>query len=87
MRPVAALELLAIEPLLPPWLPEITVRGLRVGGATASLRFWRDADGTSHREVLEQQGTLRIVRNPPLDSLTVGLWDRLGELTRGILDG
>jgi hypothetical protein len=36
---------------------------------------------------LEQQGTLRIVRNPPLDSLTVGLWDRLGELTRGLLDG
>jgi glycogen debranching enzyme len=87
MRPVAALELLAIEPLLPPWLPEITLRKLRVGGATVSLRFWRDADGTSHHEVLEQQGTLRIVRNPPLDSLTVGLWDRLGELTRGILDG
>jgi glycogen debranching enzyme len=85
MRPVAALELLGVHPVLPPWLPEITLKGLRVGGARVSLRFWRDPEGESHHEVLEQEGTLRIVTQPPLDSLTAGIWDRLGALAEGVL--
>ncbi|MEX2583578.1 MAG: hypothetical protein WD766_09895 [Gemmatimonadota bacterium] len=85
MRPVAALHLLAIDPVLPPWLPEITVKRLRVGEATVTLRFWRDSDGDSHHEVLGQEGALHIIRQPPVDSLTVGLWDRLGALAEGVL--
>jgi glycogen debranching enzyme len=85
MRPVAALETLAVDPVLPPWLPELTLRDLRVGGATATLRFWRDEDGDSHHEVVEQSGTLHIVNQPPLDALNVGLWDRLGALAEGVL--
>lgn len=85
MRPVAALHLLALDPVLPPWLPEITVKRLRVGEAMVTLRFWRDSDGDSHYEVVEQEGTLHILRQPPVDSLTVGLWDRLGALADGVL--
>jgi glycogen debranching enzyme len=85
MRPVAALGLLALSPVLPPWLPEITLKDLRIGQAKVSLRCWRDSDGDSFYEVLEQEGTLRIVNQPPLDSLSVGIWDRLGALAEGVL--
>ncbi|MDP9348280.1 MAG: amylo-alpha-1,6-glucosidase, partial [Gemmatimonadota bacterium] len=84
MWPVAALDLLVIDPVLPHWLPEIAVKRLRVGGATVSLRFWRDEEGRSHHEVLEQQGTLHIVRQPPVESLTAGVGDRLRSLLEGI---
>lgn len=85
LRPLGALGVLAIDPILPPWLPEITLRGLRVGEARATIRFWRDADGTSHHRVLERTGgTLRIVRQPPLNSLAAGVWDRVGALARGV---
>jgi glycogen debranching enzyme len=85
MRPVAALDLLAIHPVLPRWLPELTVRRLRVGGATVTLRFHRDDSGESHVETVEREGTLHIVRQPPVDSLFVGPWDRLGELVKDVL--
>ncbi|MDP9348112.1 MAG: amylo-alpha-1,6-glucosidase, partial [Gemmatimonadota bacterium] len=85
VRPVASLDLLAVHPVLPAWLPEITLKNLRVGGATVTMRFWRDPDGDSSYEVLEQEGTLRIVNQPPLDSLSVGIWDWLGALAEGVL--
>ena len=82
LRAAAPMALLAVDPVLPCWLPSVTVHNLRVGEASVSLRFWRDRDGDSHYEVLRKQGTLHIVRQPPLDSLTVGLWDRLGALIK-----
>jgi glycogen debranching enzyme len=85
MRPVAALELLAIDPKLPPWLPDLTLLGLKVGAASVDLRFWRDRSGASHYEILAKRGTLRIVRQPPLNSLSVGPLDRLEALADGIL--
>ncbi len=85
LYPVAPLELLLVDPILPPWLPELEVRRLRVGGATVSLRFHRDADGTSHVDTLEQQGTLRILRQPPLDDLRAGAGGRLAALVRDML--
>ncbi len=82
LRAIAPLNLLAVDPVLPPWAPDLTVRNLRVGKASVSLRFWRDRSGASHYAVLKKQGDLRIVRQPPLDSLTVGIWDRLGALIK-----
>jgi glycogen debranching enzyme len=75
--PLARYELLLIDPVLPAWLPEIVVRGLRVGEASLTLRCWRTADGRSDFEVLHKHGTLRIVRQPPPQSLTAGVGDRL----------
>lgn len=84
-RAVAALEVLALDPILPPWLPDVTLRDLRVGEATVTLRFQRDDEGKSHFDVVEQRGTLHIIRQPPVDALNVGIADRLGALVEGIL--
>lgn len=77
MLPLAHVELLLIDPVLPAWLPELIVRGLRVGQATVTLRAWRNDDGRTEFEVLHKQGTLRIIRQPPPESLTAGIGDRL----------
>ncbi|MND04990.1 hypothetical protein D3C83_255320 [compost metagenome] len=66
--------------MLPSWLPEIVLHDLRIGGATATLRCWRDARGGSHGELIEKRGTLRLVRQPPPESLTAGAADRASAL-------
>jgi glycogen debranching enzyme len=76
LLPLAPFGTLVIDPALPSWLPEVIVRDLRVGDARATLRFWRDADGSSKFEVLGKQGTLRIVRQPPPESIEAGLMPR-----------
>ena len=82
LRAAAPLKLLAVDPVLPAWLPDVTVRNLRVGRAIVSLRFRRDRSGDSRYEVLRKEGALRVIRQPPLDSLTAGLWDRLWALIK-----
>jgi glycogen debranching enzyme len=52
---------LAIDPILPHWLQEITVSKLHVGKASVDIRFWREGDGTRH-EVLNVEGELKIER-------------------------
>jgi hypothetical protein len=66
--------------VLPEWLPEVIVEGLRVGGATATLRFWRTEKGESHGEIVHKRGTLHLVRQPPIESLRAGLRDRFAAL-------
>lgn len=82
LYPAAPLRLLLVDPALPPWLPEVTIRDLRIGEARVTLRFRRDGDGESHVEVVERTGTLRVVRQPSPDALGVGLRDRLAALLR-----
>ena len=79
-QPVAPLETLFVDPVLPTWLPEVVVHDLRLAGATATLRFWRDGSGASHVEVLHRRGTLRVVKQPPPESLSAGVVDRLSAL-------
>jgi hypothetical protein len=85
LQPVAPLELLVVDPVLPTWLPEVIVHDLRLAGATATIRFWRDADGDSHAEVVHKRGTLHLVKQPPLESLRAGVRDRLGALFDSVL--
>jgi len=35
---------LYLNPVLPQWLPEITLHNLRVGTTTVTIRFWREED-------------------------------------------
>ena len=79
-QPVALLETLFVDPVLPTWLPELVVHDLRLAEATVTLRFWRDSAGSSHGEVLHKRGTFRLVKQPPLESLTAGAADRLTAL-------
>jgi len=76
--------LLSVYPVLPEWLPEITLRNLRVGEANITIRFWRKKDGSSTFDILEKHGTLHVVSQPPIESMTAGIWDRLGALVKDL---
>ncbi|HEX7941167.1 MAG TPA: amylo-alpha-1,6-glucosidase, partial [Gemmatimonadaceae bacterium] len=65
LQPVAPLDLLVVDPVLPTWLPEVIVRDLRLGGAAATVRFWRDDHGSCHAEVLHKRGTMHMLKQPP----------------------
>jgi glycogen debranching enzyme len=80
LLPLAPIQMLVVDPVLPTWMPEIVLKGLRVGDALVSLRFWRDAGGRSQWNVLHKSGTLHIVRQPPPESLTAGFGDRMSGL-------
>jgi hypothetical protein len=54
-----------VRPRLPAWLPSVTVRGLRVGPATVTLRFEREADGSARHTVVDRVGDLHILEVPP----------------------
>lgn len=67
--PFAPANVLAlVRPRLPAWLPAVTVRRLRVGDATVSIRFERSATGSTHADVIEKEGTLFVTEvQPPQD--------------------
>jgi glycogen debranching enzyme len=76
--PLAPYNTLVVDPALPDWLPELVFEHLRVGSATITLRLWRDAaSGRSKFQVLRKRGTLHVVRQPPPESLSADLWQRL----------
>lgn len=80
LYPLASGKMLFLDPHLPEWLPEITVERLRVGEATATLRFYRTSGGATHYEVLDQNGTLHLVRQPSPWSQTSGWRERIREV-------
>jgi glycogen debranching enzyme len=45
-QPDAPAGKLYIDPVLPDWLPDLTIRDLRVGKHIFDLRFWRDSEAT-----------------------------------------
>jgi hypothetical protein len=54
-----------VRPRLPEWLPAVTIRNVRVGSATASIRFERQRDGATAFDVIESRGPLVVVEMPP----------------------
>jgi glycogen debranching enzyme len=50
---------LKVAPMLPKWLPELTLYGIGVGSASLDIRFQRDGE-TSRWEVLRISGDLRV---------------------------
>ena len=87
LYPYAPLNLLVVDPHLPPWLPDLTLRGLRVGQARASIRFFRTESGASDYRVLEVEGRLHIVRQPSPWSLTASFGERLKDLVGSAMPG
>lgn len=67
--PWASLQVLIVDPQLPEWLPEITLRNLAIGQAVASIRFYRKPDGSSDYQILDVRGKLRILRRSDAWSL------------------
>jgi glycogen debranching enzyme len=60
---------LYVDPVLPRWLPEVTLHNLRVATSTATIRFWSE-DNHSRFEVLSCDGELHIQHGPPLGDST-----------------
>lgn len=77
LQPVAPMSMLVIDPVLPEWMPEVILDGLRVGEAVATVRFWREEDGRSHGEIVHKRGSLHLLRQPPLESVAAKVSDRL----------
>lgn len=84
LYPFAPMRLLLLDPQLPEWLPEITLRNLRVGKATTSLRFYRRGKKT-HFDVLDKRGTLHVLRQPSPWSLTAGVGERLKDVMESLI--
>jgi glycogen debranching enzyme len=80
LLPLAPLETLVLDPVLPHWIPELVLHDLRVGRARVTLRFWRNGSGHTKWDVLHSHGTLRIVRQPPFESVTAGYGERARDL-------
>ncbi len=87
LYPYAPLNLLLVDPHLPEWLPELTLRDLRVGQSRANIRFFRKEDGASDYRVLDVAGSLHIVRQPSPWSLTASFGERLRDLVGSALPG
>jgi glycogen debranching enzyme len=85
LLPVAPYQTLILDPSLPAWLPDLTVHDLKVGGATVTLRCWRDTSGVSHFDVVRKRGELRIVRQPPPESVAATFADRFAALLETVL--
>ena len=85
LRPLAPLGLLLVYPELPEWLPDLTLRGLRVGDSALTIRFQRQRDGTTDYRVLERHGRVRVVREPPESSVRHGLLRKVADPLLGAL--
>jgi glycogen debranching enzyme len=87
LYPYAPLHLLVVDPHLPEWLPELTLRDLRVGKARVTIRFRRDADGQTGYRIVEQEGPLHVVRQATPWSLTSQPADRIRDVLASFLPG
>jgi hypothetical protein len=73
LYPFAPAQILAVvRPRLPEWLPNVTVRHVRVGEAAVSIRFERNRDGSTSFEVLQKHGTLFVTEVPPPQDVNPG---------------
>lgn len=84
LYPFAPMKLLLLDPHLPDWLPEITLRNLHVGKSTVGIRFYRKGKNT-HFDVLEKQGTLHVLRQPSPWSLTAGVGERIKDVMESLI--
>ena len=77
LTPLAPRGTLIVDPALPAWLPEITIRNIQVGRSRASLSFRRDAAGHTGIDVIDGGG-LYVARpataiSPPGDRVAAAL--------------
>lgn len=85
LYPYAPLQMLVIDPHLPEWLPELTLRDLRVGQAKVTIRFHRGANGRTSYRILEKEGMLHVVRQATPWSLTAQPAERLRDALASLL--
>ena len=82
--PLAPRAMLIIDPDLPEWLPELSLRNIQVGNARIGLHFKRDRSGYTEHEITDQHGELRVYRSSTKASAGA---DRFAQLLREALSG
>lgn len=80
IRPLGFAHTLLVDPVLPSWLPDVRLERLRIGGSECTLRFRRSTGGRTEVTVESRKGPVRIVRQPPVNSLSVGPLGRIAAL-------
>lgn len=85
LYPYAPLQMLVVDPHLPEWLPDLTLRDLRVGKAKVTIRFHRGPRGRTSYRILEMEGTLHVVRQATPWSLTAQPAGRLRDALASLL--
>ncbi len=60
--PLTPLGIVLVDPVLPDWVPSLTLSNLETGRGRLSLRFRRDASGWTEHEVLAAPDGLRVIR-------------------------
>jgi glycogen debranching enzyme len=84
LYPFAPLNTLFLEPDLPDWLPQTTLRNLRVGNNRISIAFSRGADAKTSYKVLENPGNIRVIRQPSPWSVFVSPLRRVEEFIESL---
>ncbi|MDQ3870420.1 MAG: amylo-alpha-1,6-glucosidase, partial [Chloroflexota bacterium] len=84
LYPIAPLGIVAVDPHLPEWIPELRLSGVRVGTSVLDLEFLRRANGATDYLVVRRQGRARVVRQPVPDGLEATLWRRFVDLARSV---
>ena len=87
LYPYAPLKMLVLDPHLPDWLPEITLRDVRVGKARVTIRFRRGTNGRTSYRILDKRGTLHVVRQATPWSLTAQPAARLRDALASLRPG
>ncbi len=83
----APFKLVMLDPYLPDWLPELTVRELAVGDSRVTIRFRRQKDGTTDYRVLRRKGPVHVFRQASPLALGVDLGTRVKDLLGSVLPG
>ncbi|MDG5815448.1 glycogen debranching N-terminal domain-containing protein [Chitinispirillales bacterium ANBcel5] len=87
LQPLAPLKTLFIDPILPPWLPTLTVENLHIAGATISLKCTRKKTGRTFTKILKKTGEIRVLFQSPVNSLNTTLAKRTLSLIHGRFSG
>jgi glycogen debranching enzyme len=69
--PDAPRDKLYVDPLLPAWLPDLTVRNLHIGKHKLDIRFWREAERTAFEVI---KGNPKLVERCELATKAAQLW-------------
>ena len=61
----APMGALVVDPHLPAWLPDLRLEGVRVGKARLDIQFQRARSAGTTWRVLDRDGWVRVIRQPP----------------------
>jgi len=62
---------LYVDPVLPAWIPDLTMRDLRIGTHKLDIRFWRDGQETAFQVI---KGNPKLVERCDIASKAAELW-------------